>query len=102
MKSLLTLYKRAFKRKYLVHAILAILFMIGDVVIALAIPMITKGIFTEINSGRNDLSYVYQTGLLVVGIAIGAVITTILNNLFAQYLSTKITVDLWNELFSKD
>lgn len=101
MKSLLTLYKRAFQRKYLVYAILAILFMIGDVVIALAIPMITKGIFTEINSGRNDLSYVYQTGLLVVGIAIGAVITTILNNLFAQYLSTKITADLRSELFRK-
>lgn len=75
--------------------------MIGDVGIALAIPAITKGIFTEINSGRNSLSYVYQTGLLVVAVALVAVITTILNNVFAQHLSTKITRDLRKDLFAK-
>ncbi|MGD9605342.1 MAG: ABC transporter ATP-binding protein [Bacilli bacterium] len=101
MKSLLKIYSRCYTKKYLIYAIFAIIFMIGDVGIALAIPAITKGIFTEINSGRNDLTYVYQTGILVVVVALGAVITTILNNVFAQHLSTKIAKDLRKDLFTK-
>jgi ATP-binding cassette subfamily B protein len=101
MKSLLKIYKRSYSKKYIVYAILAIIFMIGDVGIALAIPAITKGIFTEINSGRNSLEYVYQTGIIVVSVALGAVVTTILNNIFAQHLSTKIARDLRNDLFTK-
>jgi ATP-binding cassette subfamily B protein len=101
MKSLLKLYKRAFTKKYIAYSVFAIIFMIGDVGIALAIPAITKGIFTEINSGRNSLDYVYQTGILVVAVAVAAVATTILNNIFAQHLSSKITRDLRKDLFTK-
>ena len=101
MKSLLKIYKRSYSKKYLIYALLAIIFMIGDVGIALAIPAITKGIFTEINSGRNSLEFVYQTGILVVAVALVAVVTTILNNVFAQHLSTKISRDLRKDLFSK-
>ncbi|MGD9886426.1 MAG: ABC transporter ATP-binding protein [Bacilli bacterium] len=101
MKSLLKIYKRSYSKKYLFYAIFAIIFMIGDVGVALAIPAITKGIFTEINSGRNSLEFVYQTGILVVAVALVAVVTTILNNVFAQHLSTKIARDLRKDLFSK-
>ena len=102
MKSLLTIYKRAYQSKYLIIvSTLAILFMVADVAIALAIPRITKNIFVEISDGNNNLDYVIRIGIMVVIIALSAVITTILNNIFAQKLSTKIARDLRSELFEK-
>lgn len=92
---------RPYRKKYLPMAIAAVFFMLCDIAIGLFIPMVTKNIYTEINNGSNNLNYVIQTGLIVVAIALAAVITTIMNNIFAQYLSTKITADIRSELFEK-
>lgn len=92
---------RPYRKKYLPMALAAVFFMLCDIAIGLFIPMVTKNIYTEINNGSNNLGFVYQTGLIVIAIALAAVVTTIMNNIFAQYLSTKITADIRSELFEK-
>lgn len=100
MKALWTLYKRAYEKKYLKFAILAIIFMIIDVMITLAIPALTYNIVNE-GLNKGDLSYVIKVGIFVVGIALLAVIFTVTNNIAAQYLSQSITTDIRNDLFKK-
>lgn len=101
MRDLLKIMARPYKRKYLPYAILAIIFMMFDVGIALVIPRITKDIFTEINKPSGSIDKVIYIGVIVISIAIFAVVTTILNNVFAQYLSTKIVAEIRSELFEK-
>lgn len=100
MKALWTLYKRAYQKKYLKFAILAIVFMIIDVMITLAIPALTYNIVNE-GLNKGDLSYVVRVGIFVVGIALFAVIFTVINNIAAQYLSQSITTDIRDDLFRK-
>lgn len=105
MKDLLNILGRPYKKKYLPFAIGAILFMLLDVGIALLIPRITESIFTHINKEVFDIALdskvVIRTGIFAIAIAIFAVGTTVMNNIFAQYLSTKITSDIRKELFMK-
>ncbi|MCK9536592.1 MAG: ABC transporter ATP-binding protein/permease [Bacilli bacterium] len=101
MKDLFKIYLRVYQKKHIVFSIFAILFLIFDVLIALIIPSITKGIFDEINSEGNRLSYIYRTGAIVVGIALVAVLITVMNNIFTQRVSTRITAELRKDLFSK-
>jgi len=101
MKELFKIYLRVYQKKHLLFSIMAILFLVLDVLIALVIPSITKEIFNEINSGRNNLNYVFEVGILVVGIALVAVVTTVMNNIFTQRISTRITSELREDLFKK-
>lgn len=104
MKDLLNILGRAYKKKYLPFAIFAIIFMLSDVIIGLSIPRMTEGIFTRINKDvlvNADLEYVIRSGILVILIALFAVITTIFNNIFAQYVATRVTRDIRSELFRK-
>jgi ATP-binding cassette subfamily B protein len=100
MKALFTIYKRAYQRKYFKYAILAILFMLMDIMISLLIPYLSKSII-DIAIPNHDLTKVFEIGAIVVGIAIAAVFSTILNNITSQYLATGITADIRNELFNK-
>lgn len=100
MKALLQIYARAYRKKYLLSAILAILCISVDIIVALLIPYLSKSIIDEAIP-NHDLSQVYQTGLLIISIALASVVSTVLNNIFAQYIASGITCDLRNELFSK-
>lgn len=100
MRELLSLYKRAYSKKYFKYSIIAILFMIIDVGIALSIPAFTDQIVKNgLNSG--DLSYLTKTGLIIIGLAIISVAFTVVNNIFAQYLGQSIGADIRNDLFKK-
>lgn len=100
MKALWRFYKESYSKRYVLFAILAILFMIVDTMVSLLIPFFSKRIIDDAIPNGN-LTLVYQMGAIVIGIALGAVIATILNNVFAQYLSTAITKDIRNTLFKK-
>lgn len=100
MKALLQIYARAYQKKYILYAILAILCISVDIVVALFIPYLSKSIIDEAIP-NHDLTQVYQTGLLIISIALVSVVSTVLNNIFAQFIASGITRDLRNELFSK-
>lgn len=98
MKALLAIYKQAYQKKYLFYSVLAILFMIADIIISLLIPYFSKRIIDEALPTQN-LSLVYEVGILVVGIAFAAVLCTVFNNITSQYISTSLTDDLRRKLF---
>lgn len=101
MKDLFKIYLRIYQKKHIVFSLLAILFLILDILIALGIPSITKNIFDEINSENPDLNYVYRVGALAVGIAVAAVVVMIVNNVLAQKVATRIAAELRGDLFAK-
>lgn len=100
MKALLNIYKKSYQKKYLFFSIGAILMIMADIMISLLIPYLSKAIIDEAIPSK-DLEQVYRIGAIVVGIALGAVVSTILNNIFAQYVATSVTGDLRKELFGK-
>jgi len=104
MKDLINIIGRAYKKNYLPFALLAILFMLLDVLTGLLIPRMTEVIFTRINKEvlvRADLNFVIKQGIFVILIALFAVVTTVLNNVCAQYVATKVTRDIRSDLFKK-
>lgn len=100
MKALLRIYKKSYQKKYCSFSILAILFIFCDIMISLLIPYLSKSII-DVAIPKNDLSKVYEVGSIVIGIALAAVISTILNNLCAQWVATSIAADIRDELFEK-
>lgn len=100
MNSLIKMYRRSYSKKYIKHAIIAILTLIIDIVIALIIPYFTKQI-VDVAIPSGDINEVLRIGIFVVGIAVGVSIATISNNIAAQYLSTGIVADIRSELFGK-
>lgn len=100
MKALLQIYGRTYQKKYILYAILAILCISIDIMVALFIPYLSKSIIDEAIPNQ-DLTLVYQTGLIIISIALASVISTIFNNIFTQYLATSVTRDIRNELFLK-
>lgn len=100
MKALIRFYKQAYQRKYVTFAILAIVFMIFDIMISLLIPYFSKQIIDDAIPNQN-LNMVLSIGAIVIGIALGAVVATILNNVAAQYLATSLTADIRETLFEK-
>ena len=100
MKALIRFYKQAYQRKYVTFAILAIIFMIFDIMISLLIPYFSKQIIDDAIPNQN-LNMVLSIGAIVIGIALGAVVATILNNVAAQYLAISLTADIRETLFEK-
>ena len=100
MGSLLKIYRRSYTKKYRKHAIIAIITLIIDIVIALIIPYFSKQIIDRAIPDGN-LSQVYKIGIFVIVIAVFALFVTFANNVAAQYISTGIAYDLRDELFAK-
>lgn len=100
MRALISLYKRAYSKKYIKYAIVAIIFMIIDVAIGLSIPFFSNRI-VRIGLNNKDLGYVTTNGLIIIGLALLTVIFTVVNNIFAQYLGQSIGADIRNDLFKK-
>lgn len=100
MKALLRFYTRAYSKKYITYALLAIFCISIDIMVALFIPYLTKSIIDEAIP-NHDLTQVYHTGLIVIGIALISVLSTVFNNICAQHIASSISRDLRNESFSK-
>ena len=76
MRALISLYKRAYSKKYIKYAIVAFIFMIIDVAIGLSIPFFSNRI-VRIGLNNKDLGYVTTNGLIIIGLALVAVIFTV-------------------------
>lgn len=93
-------------KKYWYFAILAPLFMIGEVVSDLLQPqfmakIIDEGVLGINNGGVGDLDIVINTGLLMVGIVLLGAVSGILSGVFAQLCSQKFANDLRIDCFKR-
>lgn len=98
MKNLLTLYKRVWRTP--LASGLAILFVILDVGINLVLPYIMKDV-VNYAIAKKDLNFALNRSLLMLGIVLVAIVFIVLNNLFSQYVSQKVTEEIRNEAFTK-
>jgi ATP-binding cassette subfamily B protein len=98
MKNILTLYKRVWRMP--LASGLAIFFILADVSINLILPFIMRDVINNAVE-NNDLNYAIQKSLIMLGLVLVAIVCIISNNLFAQYVSQKITEDMRNETFIK-
>lgn len=78
MKPVLEKYKR-----YIPQMLLVVLFLFGQAMSELLLPSYMSDI---INKGvvKNDQSYIYHTGAIMIAISLGAVMCAIIGNLFAS------------------
>lgn len=93
-------------KRYWYFAILAPLFMLGEVVSDLLQPqfmakIIDEGVLGINNGGVGDLDIVINTGLLMVGIVLLGAICGILSGVFAQLCSQKFANDLRIDCFKR-
>lgn len=79
---------------------LAVLFLVVQVAADLSLPTITSDI---INNGiaKNDISYIWQMGGIMLLLAIGGLTGAILNVYFAATQSQRLGLKLRNALFNK-
>lgn len=93
-------------KKYWYFALLAPLFMLGEVLMDLVQPqllakIIDEGVLGISNGGVGNLNLVITTGLLMIGaVAIGA-LCGILSGVFAQLCSQKFANDLRIDCFDR-
>lgn len=93
-------------KKYWYFAILAPLFMLGEVISDLLQPqfmakIIDEGVLGINNGGVGDLDIVVNTGLLMVGIVLLGALCGILSGVFAQLCSQKFANDLRIDCFKR-
>jgi ATP-binding cassette subfamily B multidrug efflux pump len=98
MKNLFTLYKRVWRTP--LASGLALLFVVLDVGINLILPYIMKDVVNYAIANK-DLSYALKRSIIMLAIVFVAIICIVLNNLFSQYVSQKVTEEIRNEAFTK-
>lgn len=98
MKNLFTLYKREWRTP--LASGLALLFVVLDVGINLILPYIMKDVVNYAIANK-DLSYALKRSIIMLAIVFVAIICIVLNNLFSQYVSQKVTEEIRNEAFTK-
>ena len=79
---------------------LALLFVVLDVGINLILPYIMKDVVNYAIANK-DLSYALKRSIIMLAIVFVAIICIVLNNLFSQYVSQKVTEEIRNEAFTK-
>ncbi|MFA5542582.1 MAG: ABC transporter ATP-binding protein [Bacilli bacterium] len=100
MQALLSIYKRAYNKKYFKYALIAIICIIIDIMAALVIPFMAKTIIDDAIPNGN-IDQVIRIGAIVVSIALISVFSTIFNNICSQYIATGIASDIRLEVFEK-
>lgn len=93
-------------KRYWYFALLAPLFMMGEVIADLMQPqfmakIIDDGVLGINNGGVGDLNIVINTGLIMIGIVLGGAICGILCGVFAQLCSQKFANDLRTDCFKR-
>lgn len=95
MKSVLQNYK-----KYIPQILLVICFLFGQAMSELMLPSYMSDI---INKGvvKNDQSYIFHMGGIMVGVALVAVVCAIIGNLFASRVAAGVSKDLRAGVFHR-
>ena len=93
-------------RKYWYYALLAPIFMIGEVVMDLLQPrlmatIVDEGIKGLNNNGIGDVNLVIKTGVLMIGLVIIGGISGILSGVFANLCSQNVANDLRRDCFKR-
>jgi len=93
-------------KKYWYFALLAPLFMLGEVVSDLLQPqfmskIIDDGVLGINNGGIGDLDIVINTGLLMICVVLGGAVCGILSGVFAQLCGQKFAHDLRSDCFKR-
>lgn len=93
-------------KKYWYYAVLAPLFMLGEVISDLLQPqfmakIVDDGVLGVNNGGVGDINVVINTGLIMIGIVILGAISGLLSAVFAQLCSQKFANDLRIDCFEK-
>ena len=93
-------------KKYWYFALLAPIFMIGEVVMDLLQPrlmatIVDEGIKGLSNNGVGDVELVIKTGLLMIGLVIVGGISGILSGVFANLCSQNVGNDLRRDCFKR-
>lgn len=91
---------KLFKRVSIVSGIMAVLFMIIQVVSELYLPNLTSNI---INNGvaKGDIDYIWRTGVIMLGFSIISIIAAVGNTYFATKESQKLGQNLRTEMYRK-
>ena len=95
MKPVLEKYKR-----YIPQMLLVVLFLFGQAMSELLLPSYMSDI---INKGvvKNDQSYIYHTGAIMIAISLGAVMCAIIGNLFASRTAAGVSRDIRSAVFHR-
>lgn len=93
-------------RKYWIFAILAPLFMIGEVLMDLIQPrmmstIIDEGVLGMSNNGIGDLKLVIETGLVMIGLVVTGGLCGIMSGVFANICSQRFGNDLRKDTFAR-
>ncbi len=92
-------------REYKKHTILTPIFMIGEVGLECAIPMVTADLINALNAMDKmknfDMSLLLRYGILLVVMAIGSMTCGILSGWFAATASAGFAKNLRHDLFGK-
>lgn len=93
-------------KRYWYYALLAPIFMLGEVIMDLLQPnllarIIDDGVLGLNNSGVGDINVVINVGLLMIGTVIVGAVSGILSGVFAQLCSQKFANDLRVDSFKR-
>ena len=93
-------------RKYLLFAIIAGMFMIGEVMMDLVQPgfmsrIVDDGVFGVNNGGRADLHLIWMLGLQMIGLVLVGGLCGSLNNVFVHISSQNIGNEIRKDCFGR-
>ena len=88
------------KRVSLVSAIMAVLFMIVQVLADLYLPTLTSNIIDK-GVATGDIDYIWQTGFVMIGFSVISILAAIGNTFFATRESQKLGRKLRSDVYSK-
>lgn len=92
----LTLYLTRYKR----WALIALVGIIGTNILAVIVPFILRDVI-DVGIASNDSAFMFNAGLLVIGIGVLRGVTAFLGKFFGERLSHHIAYDIRNEVYDK-
>lgn len=88
------------KRVSVVSAIMAVLFMIVQVISDLYLPNLTSNIINE-GVAKGDIDYIWRTGFIMLGFSLISIVAAIGNTYYATRESQKLGKKLRSEMYRK-
>ena len=91
---------KLFKRVSMTSAILAIVFMVGQVISELYLPTLTSDIIDN-GVAKGDVDYIWRTGIFMIGFSLISIAAAVGNTYFATRESQKLGKQLRSDIYQK-
>ena len=91
---------KLFKRVSMTSAILAIVFMVGQVISELYLPTLTSDIIDN-GVAKGDVDYIWRTGIFMIGFSMISIAAAVGNTYFATRESQKLGKQLRSDIYQK-